>query len=266
MAARPETQAVERTAQNSFLKSIGLSSLPATGPAQTRVWPDPLTSTVLGPGWAIGYQELIPGYPESQMYCRLRKGMQTLSIKVYVASDGPATAERRFLILGTFHQMAGPVYSAGPPGLGSVSAMLDAPSQSRLFWLDGNAVIDMQYFSLGQIEPGARIALADFARWFVAATRSLPSTIPAIVNAPLAARAASQSLRVGEITTIDVDAPQGAFVSVTHVPPFVQLIDAVGRTLTFRGLRSGRGNVPIVAIDPNTLLATTTDVSVEVQD
>jgi len=229
----------------------------APPPLIARRWPDPRECPAVGRDWKLSFEEVVPGFPESHRYWHLRKGDQTLKVTIYVASDGPETAHRRFLWLGSAHQAVGPVFRKGPGGLGEYSAEVRGAGHAQYLWVDRNVVFNLT-------SANSQIDLETLARWLqhiaVIEDANAPQGPPVIA----AVTADRPKVKVGEVTTLDVQCDPRCLVDFVRGSEGLKLIQEDGHRLTFLAGQAGKGEVVVVAVDPETLLAAEKRVDVEV--
>jgi len=237
--------------------STAVAKSRATTPLIARRWPDPRECPAVGMDWTLSYEEVVPGFPESHRYWHLRKGDQTLRVTIYVASDGPETAHRRFLWLGSAYQAAAPVFRKGPGGLGEYSAAVRGAGHAQYLWVDRNVVFNLT-------SANSQIDLETLARWLQNIALIEDANAPQGPPVIAAVTADPPKVKAGDVMTLDVQCDPRYLVDLDQGPEWLRLIQEDSHRLTFLVGQGGRGEVAVVAVDPETLLAAEKRVDVEV--
>jgi hypothetical protein len=255
-AAAPAARSLHLAANaERFMSVMGIEP-DAGGPKDVRPAPWEALKTLpgLGPGWALSYEEIVPGYPETVGHRTFTRGDESVTLELYVASDDPATARRRFVERGSSHQSPEPIFGPGPPGLGELSARSSTPQAERYLWLDGNIVYDVRG-PAAVIESVVR-AVTDAA----AKTRAVPASFPqAGTVAPSAADAA-----VGERLSLSL-APSDHLIEVEEHHPGLQVERHGATEFALHAQRPAEGDVVVIAVDRRTLLSSASAAPVRIR-
>jgi|GEM_PF-6538966 len=140
IAEIPEVEFEDNRA--TFMRAIGYRPPMQLAEISPRHVPDPSRHKALIE-WELVHEDLIVGYPESSRQWRYVRGEESFVITCWVA-NGPWDARERFILLGSAHQSAEPIFGPGPEGLGEVSAHSVGDGMPTLIWSQGNIAFHAQ--------------------------------------------------------------------------------------------------------------------------
>lgn len=208
----------------------------------------------LNPDWALSYEEIVPGYPETVGHRTFTRGDEAVTLELYVASDTPATARRRFVERGSSHQSPEPIFTPGPPGLGELSARSSTPVAERYLWLDGNIVYDVR---------GPAAVIEEVVRAVSAAAAKARTTAAVFPHAGKVAPSRSDAA-VGERLSLSL-APSDHLIEVEEHHPGLEVERLGSSDFALHAQRPAVGDVVVIAVDRGTLLSSASAAPVRVR-
>lgn len=252
MTELPEIQFEEN--RDTFMRAIGYRPVGELAESLPRHIADPSRHRALTK-WELVYEDQIVGYPESSRQWRYVRGEQSFVVTCWVA-NGPWEARERFLLLGSAHESAEPVFERGPEGLGEVSAQSLGDAMPTLMWSQGNITFQLQTTD----EDFELAALAfDLAR--TADERASPASPPEIDL-----KASPALVRVGETFSILVETPDGVAIEFALSSDLATLEGENGHELSFMARAPGSLQISVAAADPRTLLSAQRTEAVRIVD
>lgn len=233
-----------------FIERVGYHE-PAHARAVACAWPGPLEGGLDPAQWREVYQEIIPGEHEVHRHWSLAHGRARVTIGLYVARDS-ATAQERFLAIGSNHSFPRPIFDAVPSWPGHAAAVQRHAGQQRLVWLHHNVVCDVM------VMHGATQAPVDveaLGRWLLAHAEAAVVDDPAPHRPRAAVSAVSQPApQVGERTRIDVTCDAGHVVEFIGAPAGLRLVGRGHDWFELVGTAPATDTLVVTVIDPRTLL------------
>lgn len=244
-----------------FIARVGYRE-PPQGRAVACAWPGPLDGSGLdAQQWHVAYEEIIPGEHEVHRHWSLAHAHARLTIGLYVATDS-ATAQERFLAIGSTHSFPGPIFDPVPGWPGHAAAMQQHAGRLRLVWLHHNVVCDVMVMHGAAPPP---VTAEDLGRWLLAhaeaavtddLTPHRPAASVSAVSRPV--------LRVGERTRIDVQCDAGHVVDFIGTPAGLRLVARGRDWFELVGTAPATDTLLVVVIEPRTLLHHTENITVVV--
>jgi hypothetical protein len=238
-----------------FQRVLGLDvfALPLAREPGVMQWPDPKTFHELS-DWTTTLDDVAVGYPEANRRWILHRAEESVQITVYVSSDVPEHALRRFLLLGAVHEAAGPVFERGPALLGEISAQALETDRQVYIWFRGSAAVEV-------VATNANIDLSGMVHWLDnAALRSIVPLRPSlqrILNP-------KESLRVGETVAVEVECDSGTLLEASIENNSLMLVEALAKRFLFLARRSADVRLAVVAVNPATLASDRHDLNLTI--
>ena len=191
-----------------FADVTGFDWTAPSAPAGVRPLRSPL-EYLLGreSGWALADESLSPGHPEAKRHWHLTRGASSLSVSIYVSSEGAEPARHRFLSIGSTHQMTITPYVRGPVELGEFSAAGEGGEATRYFWVHGNTVVDIVGHRAAEDALG-------LARWIQEMIASPAALVPLDQVTPSGIDVSATAVRVGDKIVISAAGGDGFAVDI----------------------------------------------------
>lgn len=234
-----------------------------------RAWPDPRECPVLGRGWRLLYEQVVPGCGETMKTWRLRKGEEHVGIRLYVSSGNSEYALNRFLAIGSLTDLAELPLRKGPR-LGHFSARFEGGDSSRYFWVFYNTVFDVTFHQV-TFKPERLLKwLSRKARCIFKIKRSTPGNLRRYLPDQDRITCPNFAPRKGERVTIMFEpAARGTHKNILLDFVFKEgdglcLIEETGDSLTFRGRRESENTLLVTAMDRDKLLSGSREMVIKV--
>lgn len=244
-------QALRRDPQvREFIERVGYHE-PPHARAVACAWPGPLEGGLDPALWREVYQETVPGEHEVHRHWSLAHGRARVTIGLYVAKDS-ATAQERFLAIGSNHSFPRPIFDAVPNWPGHAAAVQRHAEQQRLAWLHHNVVCDVMIMHPAMQAP---VDVEALGRWLLAHAEAAVVDDPAPHRPRAAVSAVSQPApQVGERTRIDVACDAGHLVEFVGAPAGLRLVERGHEWFELVGTAPATDRLVVTVIDPRTLL------------
>jgi hypothetical protein len=200
----------------------------------------------LGRDWAKVHDRIEAGYPEARHWWVYQNQDRFVHMQVYVASDAPATAWRRFLALGADPAAAKLPWVRLQNGPGERAAGFTVGDVQRLLWVRQNWVVSLRTTRAG-------FDISGLGAW-VDALASGGTALSAPPPAPKLSASTSAGA-VHSTMTVQVDCAPGGLIANDGSEAGLKLIAKTAQALTFQCAHPAQGDLHIIVTDPATLLS-----------
>jgi hypothetical protein len=234
-----------------------------------RAWPDPRECRALGPRWRLLYEEIVAGSGETMKTWKLRKGGESINIRLYVSAGNSEYALNRFLAIGSLTDLAELPFQKGPK-LGHFSAKFEGRDSSRYFWIFYNLVFDVTFHQVTFRPERLLKWLNRKARCIFKIKKSSPKNLCKYLPEQAGITCSNLAPARGETVTIKFE-PEAKGRHKHILLDFIfkevdglYLVGETDDTLKFRGRKESENTLVVTAVDKDTLLCNSREMTIKV--